>query len=83
MQGRERSALPGLNWEGRGGVIPSGPVTRDALYPGIRHGPDDTLTAVRPGAPADRSEGKNLEKVILQREVTNVWWLSVRRDPEN
>jgi hypothetical protein len=81
VQGRERSSLPALKWEGRLKFV------REARSPamlfiwGSGEGPDDTLTAVRPGGRRTGAE-VNLETVILKK-VTNDWWLSVRRYPEN
>lgn len=70
-----RSRIKGI------GVAPNVPVTRDALYLGIREGREDTLRAVRPGNRRAGAEG-NLQWVILERrEVTNDWWLSARRHP--
>ena len=66
MQGRERSSLPALKWEGRLRVV------REARSPamlfiwGSGEGPDDTLTAVRPGGRRTGAE-VNLERVIILR----------------
>jgi len=66
VQGRERSSLPALKWEGRLKFV------REARSPamlfiwGSGEGPDDTLTAVRPGGRRTGAE-VNLERVIILR----------------
>jgi hypothetical protein len=61
VQGRERSALPALNWEGKTQVSPRGPVARDALYLGIRKGSRRYFNGGETGRPADRSRSKPRE----------------------
>jgi len=64
VQGRERSSLPALKREGRLRVVREARSPAMLFIRGSREGPNDTLTAVRPG---DRRTGAevNLEWVIL------------------